>query len=60
MHDLCPLLLPLNLEYQAAVESAHSHAGLVGCLLEKGADPHVRRPFEYKNAIVLAEAKGFH
>ena len=27
---------------QAAVESAHSHAGLVECLLEKGAESHVR------------------
>ena len=45
---------------QAAVESAHSHVGLVECLLEKGADPHVRRPFDYKNAIEIAEAKGLH
>ena len=45
---------------QAAVESAQSHAGLVECLLEKGADPHVRRPFDYKNAIEIAEAKGLY
>ena len=45
---------------QAAVESAHSHAGLVECLLEKGADPRVRRPIDYKNAIEIADMKGFH
>ena len=45
---------------QAAVESTHSHAGLIECLLEKGADPHVRRPLDNKNAIEIAEAKGFH
>ena len=45
---------------QAAVESAHSHTGLVECLLENGADPHLRRPFDYKNAIEIAEAKGLH
>ena len=45
---------------QAAVESAHSHAGLVECLLEKGADPRVRRPFDYKNAIEIADTKGLH
>ena len=45
---------------QAAVESAHSHAGLVECLLEKGADPRVRRPIDYKNAIEIADIKGLH
>lgn len=45
---------------QAAVESAHSHAGLVECLLEKGADPRVRRPIDYKNAIEIADMKGLH
>ena len=45
---------------QAAVESAHSHAGLVEYLLEKGADPHVRRPSDYKNAIEIADMKGLH
>ena len=43
---------------QAAVESAHSHDGLVECLLEKGADPRVRRPMDYKNAIEIADMKG--
>lgn len=45
---------------QAAVESAHSHAGLVEYLLEKGADPHVRRPSDYQNAIEIADMKGLH
>ena len=45
---------------QAAVESAHSHAGLAEFLLEKGADPHVRRSFDYKNAIEIADMKGLH
>ena len=45
---------------QAAVESAHSHAGLVECLLEKGANPHMRRPSDYKNAIEIAEMKGLY
>ena len=45
---------------QAAVESAHSHARLVEYLLERGADPRVRRPFDNKNAIEIAEMKGLH
>ena len=45
---------------QAAVESDHSHAALVDCLLAKGANPHVRRLFDSKNAIEIAEEKGFH
>ena len=45
---------------QAAVESAHSHTRLVEYLLEKGADPHVRRPLDYNNFIEIAEAKGLH
>ena len=45
---------------QAAVESPHSHAGLVEFLLGKGADPHVRRPSDSKNAIEIAKTKGLH
>lgn len=45
---------------QAAVESAHSHAGLIEYLLEERADPHVRRLFDYKNIIEIAETKGLY